>query len=170
MIPIARRMIWREKARFFITAAGLGLTAMLMMFLLGVYEGVKRGSTGYVEANRADIWVCESNSTNLLRSSSFLPIALGEEFKKSEGVQDTAGVLRVLASTKIKGRPVTLFLFGFDPREPLGKPSRINRGSATIGPVAGTGTMIYLRSGGLAWRSPRILVSILQSILQAMLE
>jgi len=53
MIPIARRMIWREKTRFFITAAGLGLTAMLMMFLLGVYEGVKRGSTGYVEANRA---------------------------------------------------------------------------------------------------------------------
>jgi len=134
MIPIARRMIWREKARFFITAAGLGLTAMLMMFLLGVYEGVKRGSTGYVEANRADIWVCESNSTNLLRSSSFLPLALGEEFKKAESVQGTAGVLRVLASTKIKGKPVTLFLFGFDPREPLGKPARIIKGSAAIGP------------------------------------
>jgi len=134
MIPIARRMIWRDKSRFFITAGGLGLTAMLMMFLLGVYEGVKRGSTGYVQESRADIWVCESNSTNLLRSSSFMPAALAADFQKADGIRSAAGILRVLASTKIKGKPITLFLFGFNPKEPLGKPSRIIKGSAEINP------------------------------------
>jgi putative ABC transport system permease protein len=134
MIPVARRMIWREKARFFITAGGLGLTTMLMLFLLGVYEGVKRGSTGYVRECRADIWACESNSTNLLRSSSFMPASLGTEFQKADGVRSAAGILRILATTKIKGKPVTLFLFGFDPSEPLGKPPRIIKGRAEISP------------------------------------
>ncbi|MGA2586329.1 MAG: FtsX-like permease family protein [Candidatus Aminicenantales bacterium] len=134
MIPIARRMIWREKARFFITAGGLGLTAMLMMFLLGVYEGVKRGSTGYVRECPAGIWACDNNSTNLLRSSSFMPAALESEFYKTEGVEDAAAILRVLATTRIKGKPVTLFLFGFDPKKPMARPARILQGNPDIGP------------------------------------
>jgi len=134
MIPIARRMLLREKARFVIMAGGLGLTTMLMIFLLGVYEGVKRGSTGYVRDCRADIWGCQSNSTNLLRSSSFLPASLEAELRKTDGVESASGILRVLAATNIKGKRVTLFLFGFDPRESLGKPTRIIRGTAEINP------------------------------------
>lgn len=132
MIPVARRMICREKARFFITAGGLGLTTMLMMFLLGVYEGVKRGSTGYVRDSRAAVWVCENNSTNLLRSSSFMSAALEAEFKTIDGVENASGILRALVTIKIQGKPVTLFVFGFDPKEPMGRPSRIIQGISEI--------------------------------------
>jgi putative ABC transport system permease protein len=134
MVPVARRMIWREKIRFSITAAGLGLTTMLMMFLLGVYEGVKRGGTGYVRDSRAAIWVCENNSTNLLRSSSFIPARLEEGFKTTNAVESVSGVLRTLVTTRIHGKPVTLFVFGFDPKESMGRPSRILGGTSEIRP------------------------------------
>lgn len=132
MIPVACRMLWREKVRFFITAGSLGLITMLMMFLFGVYEGVREGSTGYVRDSQVGIWVCENNSTNLLRSSSFMPATLEEEFKNIQAVESVSGILRVLVAAKIGEEPVTLFVFGFDPSKSLGRPIRIIQGTSMI--------------------------------------
>jgi len=133
MIPVARRMIWSEKSRFFITAGGVGLTVMLMLFLLGIYEGVKRGAVGYVQGSTADIWVCGANSTNILRSSSFLPASLAPILRQTPGVRSVSGILRVLTTTKIKGKPVTLFVLGFEPEQALAAPARMIAGSPRIG-------------------------------------
>lgn len=131
-LPLARRMIWREKARFLFTTGGVGFSVVLILFLFEVYEGVKKGAANYVLHSPAEIWVCEDNSTNLIRSSSFLSAALEKEMKKMEGLENLTGILRLLGAVKVKGHTVTLLLFGFDPKSRLGQPSPLVRGTATI--------------------------------------
>ena len=130
--PLARRMIGKEKARFLMTTGGIAFTVMLMLFLFEVYEGVRKGVANYVIQSPAEIWVCEDNSTNLLRSSSFLPATLGKDIKKIEGLESQTEILRLLTTVKIKGHMVTLLLFGFDPESQLGKPSPIISGTSDI--------------------------------------
>jgi len=132
MVQLAWKMIRREKARFLITVGGVGFTVMLMLFLFGIYEGVKQGATSYVLNSPADIWVCQKNSTNLLRTSSFMPSAFEIELSGVKGVDGSTGILRVLATANISGKSVTLFVFGFDPMSRLGAPSLFIQGNSAI--------------------------------------
>jgi len=132
MVPVAWRMIWKDKARFFITVSGIGVTVMLMLFLVGTYQGVKRGSTSYIITTPAEIWICQQNSTNLLRSSSFLHSSIENEIQRIQGVGKSAGILRIIATAQIRGRSATLFIFGFDPKSTLGPPSSIIQGTSLI--------------------------------------
>jgi len=132
MVPIVERMVWNERTRFLITACGIAFLVILMFFLGEVYEGVKAGSVGYIRQTGADLWICQKNSTNLLRSSSFLPVAAGSAIRKIRGVRETSGILRVLCTTRIGGGPVTLFLCGFDPDSPLGSPLSLKEGTPSI--------------------------------------
>jgi putative ABC transport system permease protein len=134
MVQTAWRMMWKEKARLLITVSGVGFSVMLILFLIGIYEGVKNGATSYVLHSPAEIWVCEKNSTNLLRSSSFLQSSVEGKLGMVRGVEKIAGILRVLVTAEIHGKPVTLFLFGFDPQLSLVAPSSIVQGTSFLGP------------------------------------
>lgn len=131
MVPLARRLLWDEKGRFAITVGGVAFMIVLVLFLFGVYYGVARGSTGYVRSSPADVWVSMKNSTNLLRSSSFMRASALEPLRGIDGVDDVSGLLRLIATAEVSGAPVTLFIFGFDPASPLARPS-VAAGTAQI--------------------------------------
>lgn len=133
MVPVAWRMIWKEKARFLITVVGIGFTLLLILFLLGIHEGAKNGATAYILNSPADIWICQNNSNNLLRSSSFLHSSLEREVQQVHGVHSVSGILRLITIAKVKSRSVTIFLIGFDPGSNLGAPSSLVQGTAAIG-------------------------------------
>ncbi len=134
-IPVAWKMVSREKTRFAITVGGVGFTVIMMLFQLGVYQGVKAGATGYIVGSPAEIWMCESNSTNLIRSSSFLRSSVGERIAQVEGVDTVSGILRVLTTTTVNGKSATLLLIGVDPESHLGTPRPIIKGTSRIGPL-----------------------------------
>ncbi len=134
MVHIAWHMIWKDKTRFFITVGGVALTVLLMLFLLGVYDGVKKGALSYVINCPADFWVCSKNSTNLLRSSSFLPETLQHDLSRTAGIESSAAVVRFIARANIRSKAVTLVLFGFDPSSNLSRPVTIIQGTNAIRP------------------------------------
>jgi putative ABC transport system permease protein len=125
-------MLWKEKARFIITSGGVGVTVMLMLFLFGIYEGAKIGAMSYVINSPAEIWMCQNNSTNLLRSSSFFHSSIGNQLMQAKEVDQVGGLLRVLTTARIKEKLVTVFLFGFDPGSGLGAPPKMIRGTSKI--------------------------------------
>lgn len=129
---IVWKILWKERTRFLITVAGVGFSAMLILFLFGVYEGVKAGATRYVADSPAKIWICQNNSNNLLRSSSFLKASLNDAIQQTEEVDEVTGILRVLVTATIHDRPFTLFVFGFDPESKLSAPSMLMRGHSDI--------------------------------------
>ena len=131
MVPIARRLLLKQKSKFIITVSGIGFSVMLMLFITGIHEGVKIGVTGYVSYSPALIWLCQKNSTNLLRSSSFLNESIIEEVVNVDGVKSAERILRIITTAEVQNKPVTLFLFGFKSSSSIGAP-KIVAGNSKI--------------------------------------
>lgn len=131
MVPVALRMIWEAKGRFAIAVLGIGFTVMLMLFLLGVYQGVKSGSTSYVLHTDAEIWVGQRNSRNLIKTSSFLTESVGKQLARTPGVKSVDPILRTIAPVEFDTGNVTLFIFGFDTETQAGAPEII-RGTSQL--------------------------------------
>jgi putative ABC transport system permease protein len=123
MVPLARRLLFRNRGGFLVTVAGVAATVSLLLFLFAVHDGVKDGSTRYVRTANVDVWIAQKGSDNILKSSSFLPASLAERVRAIDGVEAASPLLRVISKAEIRGRlSSTLFLFGFDPATRLGAP------------------------------------------------
>ena len=124
MVPLARRLLFRNRGGFLVSVAGVAATVSLLLFLFGVHEGVRDGSTRYVRTAGVDVWIAQKGSDNILKSSSFLPLTLVSRVASVDGVLAASPLLRVITKAEIRGRTSsTLFLFGFDPRTRLGAPA-----------------------------------------------
>ncbi len=124
MVPLARRLLFRNRGGFLVTVAGVAATVSLLLFLFGVHEGVRDGSTRYVRTTNVDVWIAQKGSDNILKSSSFLPASLALRVRGVEGVEAASPLVRVISKAEIRGRlSSTLFLFGFDPSTRLGAPA-----------------------------------------------
>lgn len=135
MVPLARRLLLRNRGGLFVTIAGVAATVSLLLFLFAVHAGVKDGSTRYVRTAGVDLWLAQKGSDNILKSSSFVPAALAQEVAEAEGVGAASPLVRVISKAEIRGRlSTTLFLFGFDPRTRLGAPHTIIAGTAELAP------------------------------------
>jgi putative ABC transport system permease protein len=123
MVPLARRLLFRNRGGFFVTVAGVAATVSLLLFLFAVHAGVKDGSTRYVRTANVDVWIAQKGSDNILKSSSFLPASLAKRVERIDGVEAASPLVRVISKAEIRGKlSSTLFLFGFDPATRLGAP------------------------------------------------
>jgi putative ABC transport system permease protein len=135
MVPLARRLLLREKGRLFVTIGGVGAMVCLLLFLFGVHEGVKDGVTRYVHTADADLWICQKNANNLLKSSSYLPASIVDDVASIDGVAVAAPLSRQFTRATVGGRTTsTLFLFGFDPSRKLGAPRTLTDGTTELRP------------------------------------
>ena len=132
MARIAIKILLGQRSHFLVTIGGVAVVTMMMVLLFGIYEGAREGSTGYILESPADLWVCQNNSTNILRSSSFLQSSMQEEIGAIGGVDSTTSILRVLTTARIRDRVVTLFLFGIDPASTMAMPPMANGSQGTI--------------------------------------
>jgi len=132
MIPFVRRIIWKEKSRFFITISGVGFSIMLILFFFELFEGIKKGAVSYIESTSGDIWISNKNSTNLMRTSSFLYSSLKSELKNFNEVGDISSILQVITTTHIGKKAVTLLILGIDTESNLASPQKIITGNSTI--------------------------------------
>lgn len=118
-----------------VTIGGVGATVCLLLFLVGVHEGVKDGVTRYVHTTDADLWVCQKNANNLLKSSSYLPAGIVGDVARIDGVAVASPLSRLFTKATVRGRTTsTLFLFGFDPSTKLGAPRTLTAGTTELGP------------------------------------
>ena len=105
---------------------------MLILFLNGIYEGVKTGVTGYVKNSPAEIWICQKNSTNLIRSSSFLSSTLQDSLYKFNDVKKAEGILRAMITCEINKKNISLLMIGLQSDADLSLP-KVYRGKPLPG-------------------------------------
>jgi putative ABC transport system permease protein len=133
MIPVARRLLLRNRGGAIVTVAGIAATVALLLFLFAVHDGVKDGSTRYVRTAGVDIWVSQKNSDNILKSSSFLPSSLAERIAAIDGVAVASPLARVITKADIGGRrSSTLFILAFDPATRVGAPTTLSEGTTQL--------------------------------------
>jgi putative ABC transport system permease protein len=135
MIPVARRLLLRNRGGWIVTVSGIAATVALVLFLFAVHDGAKDGSTRYVRTADVDIWISQKNADNILKSSSFLPAALADEVSKVEGVAVASPLARLITKATIGGkRSSTIFILAFDPKTKAGAPTTLGEGTVDLKP------------------------------------
>jgi ABC-type antimicrobial peptide transport system permease subunit len=128
----ALSIIKEHRLRYLLTAIGISLCALLMLLLVSIYKGVSYGSVEYVRSSKTDLWVLQEHATNILRSTSLLPLSCQEGLSKIQGVKSVSPVIFILASIKLKDRNATLYLTGFEPESLTGGPPKIIKGRSIL--------------------------------------
>jgi putative ABC transport system permease protein len=135
MIPVARRLLLRNRGGLIVTVSGIAATVALVLFLFAVHDGAKDGSTRYVRTADVDIWISQKNADNILKSSSFLDASLAEEVAQTEGVAVASPLARLITKADIDGRrSSTIFVLAFDPDTKVGAPTTVREGTADLKP------------------------------------
>jgi putative ABC transport system permease protein len=135
MIPVARRLLLRNRGGLIVTVSGIAATVALVLFLFAVHDGAKDGSTRYVRTADVDIWVSQKNADNILKSSSFLPAALADQISNIEGVAVASPLARLITKATIDGRrSSTIFVLAFDPKTKAGAPTTLSEGTIDLKP------------------------------------
>jgi len=133
MVPLARRMLFRDRGKLLVTVLGLGATISLILFLLAVYEGVRDGTTSYVRTTVVDLWVCQKNANNLIKSSSFVQASRAGDIRGIAGVQGAAPLMRIITRARLGPHgSSTLFILAFDPQTRIGEPASITAGTPRL--------------------------------------
>lgn len=135
MIPVARRLLLRNRGGWIVTVSAISATVALVLFLFAVHDGAKDGSTRYVRTADADIWISQKNADNILKSSSFLDASLADEIAQVDGVAVASPLARLITKADIRGRrSSTIFVLAFDPGTRAGAPTTITEGTTSLKP------------------------------------
>ncbi len=132
-VPLTRRMIVRDRTRFAITIAGVGMTVVLMLFLLALYDGVRTEANGWVASRPIDAWVAQKNTTNFIKASSFIPAEQADSLRAEPGVAQVTPLLRLITLLETGPRRFTAIVIGIEPASDLARPD-VSEGSAQLAP------------------------------------
>lgn len=124
-MPLGWRLISRDWVRFAVTVSGTAAALSLMLFLVGVYDGVKNESNDYVASRPVAAWVAQGSTTNLIRGTSFLNEGWHDMIMTSPVVESAAPLLRVVVPVSVRGTLHTVFICAVDPDAPATRPSLV---------------------------------------------
>lgn len=122
------RILTSQPLRSLLTVGGVALCIVLMLFLLGVYQGVANGAVEYIRRNQTDLWVLQQNAWNILRGTSLLSMAHGLFLTKVAGVEQVSPILLLLPGVRHGNQVATVFLVGYEPASAIGGPPSIVQG------------------------------------------
>jgi hypothetical protein len=100
-VPLGARLVAFDRARFAITIVGIGFAVLLMLFLVALYEGIRTEANGYVESRPVHAWVSQDNTTNFIKSTSFVAASGLDSLADVEGVVEVTPLLRILTTAVI---------------------------------------------------------------------
>jgi putative ABC transport system permease protein len=123
----AWRVLTAHPVRLLLTLSGIALCVVLILFILGIYHGIKVGSLEYIRQTEGDIWVLQANTTNIMRGTSILLEGYREEICEDARIDSAASVLMFLTSIDCAKSSASVLLTGYRPGA-LGAPPRIVAG------------------------------------------
>ena len=142
---LAYRDIRHNLLRFVLTNFGLSLLLGIVIMITGVYGGLIDDALRQARAPDADLWVVEAGTNGPFAESSRIPGDTRELVSRVYGVQRAGAVTYQSVQTQLNGKPLRLFLIGYEPGRP-GGPHRLIAGR---GIIRDHYEMIVDRSSGL---------------------
>ena len=128
MIGLATKSLLQDRMRFAISAGGVALSIMLVLLLIGMYVGVNRQITAYMDNTDTDLLVAQEGTRNFLGARSLLPARAEELAARTSGVAGVVPVVSQYAIVDLENRKEFSLLVGFD-ADKGGGPWDISAGS-----------------------------------------
>ncbi len=148
MVSIARKNLFAEKTRFFVSVGGVAFSILLIIFLLGVYNAFNRLLVDYVESFAADLVIAQEGVTDMSHTFSLLDASKMSQIETISGGKayglvnrTTNARVREEDGSKIinfpgrkkgenkKAKKATISLMGFDTVTGVGSPPIMLAGS-----------------------------------------
>ena len=125
---LALRDVRHNKMRFVLTAIGIGMLLGVVETMIGIYEGTLDDSLRLPRQENAELWVVQPDTYGPFAEPSRIPEDTRDLVRRIPGVARTGAVTFQTVQTRVNGRPVRLFIQGFQ-RGDLGGPKQIIAGS-----------------------------------------
>ena len=112
-VPLARRNLTRQRLRFALSVAGVGLALLLVLALDGVYNGILRQVTAYPDNAGAPVIVSQRGVTTMHMATSAISGDVVDGIRADRRVSRAEPILYV---TVILGdrNPAGVYLIGYD--------------------------------------------------------
>jgi len=131
MVSLGRKTLFEDKPRFAMTALGVALAIMLILLLDGMYVGVVRQITAYLDAVGPDLVVGQKDSRNFLGARSVVPAEDIGAVASTSGVRRAVPVIVQYVVLDLGGRKEFSLMIGFD-RRMGGGPWQMREGRSLI--------------------------------------
>lgn len=128
---LAQRDIKHNLLRFVLTTFGLSLLLGIVIMITGVYGGLIDDALRQARAADADLWVVEAGTSGPFAEGSRIPGDTREMVSRVYGVQAAGSVTYQSVQTELNGKPLRLFLVGFELGRP-GGPGRLFAGREIV--------------------------------------
>ncbi len=117
---LALRDVRRNKLRFALTALGVGMLLGVVIAMMGIYEGALADALRLPRALDADLWVVQQRTFGPFAEPSRMPRDTRELIRRMPGVAAAGAVTFQTVQARAAGRPVRLFLEGYEIGRPGG--------------------------------------------------
>jgi putative ABC transport system permease protein len=111
---LAAKDIRRQKARFGLTALGLGLLFTIVLGMGGIYRGLVDDATLLVSLMQADFWLVQHDTRGPFAERSVVPAELADRARAVPGVAAARGFVMHTLQRSHQGKPLRLTVVGLD--------------------------------------------------------
>ncbi|MDE2580841.1 MAG: ABC transporter permease [Rhodospirillales bacterium] len=117
---LALRDVRRNKLRFALTGLGVGMLLGVVIAMMGIYEGALADALRLPRALQADLWVVQPRTFGPFAEPSRIPRDTRDLIRRMPGVADAGAVTFQTVQAMAGGKPVRLWLEGYEPGRPGG--------------------------------------------------
>jgi hypothetical protein len=114
-VPIARRYLLADKAKFFSALGGVTLAVVLILVIQSVYQGIRREYASFIDALPGDVWVAQRGITGVIFSNSFLTEQDAANVRTIPGVTAVHRLYGRLTSFEVNGDEKRLYVWALAP-------------------------------------------------------
>jgi putative ABC transport system permease protein len=120
---LALRDVRHNALRFLLTGLGLGGLLGIVVTMAGIYEGALDDALRLPRATGAELWVVQPRTKGPFAEPSRIPRDTRELVRRMPGVAAAGAVTFQTVQTAVGGRPVRLFIQGYEPGRLGGPPA-----------------------------------------------
>ena len=124
---LALRDMRHNGFRFVLTGIGLGMLLGIVVAMAGIYEGALDDALRLPRASSPDLWVVQPRTMGPFAEPSRIPRDTRDLVQRIPGVSAAGSVTFQTVQTAVNGKPVRLFIQGYEPGR-LGGPEAIATG------------------------------------------
>src|SRR3990167_7588743 len=121
MLFLARKNLFQEKTRLFISVGGVAFSVVLIMVLTGLYRGWNDKMGQYIRSVPADIWVVQDGTEDMFHTPSVLPLSYEAMISGLNGVEDVRPFSGRRVAFHHRGHDVNMYLVAYDKDNNSGK-------------------------------------------------
>lgn len=128
MIPIARKNLFSDKAKFIVSVGGVAFSILLIVFLLGIYRSISDLAKAYILSTGADIIVAQEGVTDMFHTFSSLSKSKLAQIERVTGGQAVGIISRTTNAylTEDDGSKIVDFPGRVRPQNPKGSKDTVS--------------------------------------------